>query len=245
MNSIEFQLNKQRFERVTKLIFDATESSEIRKYWLATSERIILSTHQLESRGIKGKRVCELGPGGLGLACAKELNCDVTGFDFVEEFFVPIYRKYNIEVKPCDLNKSAKLGDRSFDFILFCEVIEHLARWPLETLSELHDSLAPGGTVLLSTQNLVRLSNRIRLARGRPLFVNFVPESMIMGHMREYCAEELTYLLDRAGFVDIKVEHTTFADLDAPKLVQFTYNQLCRMFPRLSNFIVVWARRAS
>ncbi len=235
--------NRENHAKVTRLVYEATQDAAIRKYWAMSSERVIYTMMALQSRGIIGKRLCELGPGGLGLACAKTLGCEVTAFDCVDEFFVPIYRKNQVPVHFIDLNQTALVAKAEFDFIVFCEVIEHLARWPLDTLSELYQSLAPNGTLLLTTQNLLRLSNRLRLARGRPIFVNFTPEDMVMGHMREYCLEELEFLLKRSGFIDIQVEHVTFSDQEASWLVRRSYEGLCGMFPRLSNFLIAWARK--
>lgn len=229
-------------QELVEIVRKAAPSPRVLQYLLEADDRTRHTLEVLERLGVAGKRVCELGPGGVGLACSQFFGADVTAFDCVEDFFKPIYEEYGIPVRMIDLNKSAKVGAAEYDFILFCEVFEHLCRWPLETLTEIRSSMKPGGAILLSTQNLHRLSNRLRMVRGKPLFSNFVAEELVMGHLREYSASELVYLLERAGFRDIQFEMCTFPDLRSHRLVQKAYSGVCRFFPQLSNFIFIWAR---
>ena len=89
----------------------------------------------------------------------------------------------------------------------------------------------------MTTQNLHRTSNRLRMIAGKRLFANFVPEELVMAHVREYTPEELNFLVERAGFVDIKWWLTSFPDIRRSLLVQVGYDLLCRLQPRQSNFI--------
>lgn len=79
-----------------------------------------------------------------------------------------------------------------------CEVIEHLARWPADVLRDIRAALKPGGLLLVTTQNLHRLSQRLRMLSGRRLFAHYVRENLVMAHLREYTPEELVYLCSNA-----------------------------------------------
>jgi len=57
------------------------------------------------------------------------------------EWFKPVYEQFSIPWNYIDLNYFAITHKGPYDAILLCEVIEHLARWPAEVLSELRGSL--------------------------------------------------------------------------------------------------------
>lgn len=93
----------------------------------------------------------------------------------------------------------------------------------------------------MTTQNLHRTSNRLRMIAGKRLFANFVPEELIMAHVREYTPEELDFLLRRAGFTDIRSWLTPIPGVRHSRLAQAGYEFLCKLQPRQSNFIFCWA----
>jgi SAM-dependent methyltransferase len=93
--------------------------------------------------------------------------------------------------------------DKSFDVVLAAEIFEHLPFNPYHMLREAFRVLRPGGQLLLSTPNLPKLDNWIRLALGRsihpdvrlPFHKSF--KSILVGrHIREYTASELIYMLE-------------------------------------------------
>lgn len=231
------------FEKLKAMVFDSTASPLVRDYLMNSSDRLIHMLDLLQAKGVADSRICELGPAGVGLACAKEFGASVDAFDCVEHFFKPIYTRYNVPVHCLDLNKSARVGYNQYDLVLFCEVFEHLIRWPLDTLIELRESLVPGGYLLLTTQNLHRLSNRLRMVFGRNLFVQSTPENLLMGHLREYSASELVDLLNKSGFENVHFEYVTWPDLKSPRMIQKSYSFVCKCLPRLSNFVYCWAQR--
>jgi SAM-dependent methyltransferase len=60
--------------------------------------------------------------------------------------------------------------DGSFDVVLFCEIIEHLIADPMHALSEIHRVLRPGGLMVITTPNVARLDNVLRLIDGENVF---------------------------------------------------------------------------
>jgi len=229
------------FAELARLAAAAGASDTVLQYLHRSSERLLYTAGLLKVLGIAGKRACELGPGGLGLVCARQFGSRLDAYDCVDEFFRTVYEQHAIPWHRLDMNFSSRLGQNNYDFIIFCEVFEHLARWPIETLAELRQGLKAGGVLLLTTQNLHRLSQRIRMLRGKTLFAPFVKEELCMGHLREYAPAELGLLLHRAGFAGIHYQYCAFPDLRSQRPIQGAYRGLCRLLPGFSNYIFVWA----
>ncbi len=129
----------------------------------------------------------------------------------------------------------------SFDIILLCEVLEHISRWPVDVLSELKNCLNSKGLILLTTPNLVRLSNRLRMLSGKRLFAHFERDDLTWGHVREYTPEEVVFLLKKAGFQNINWKLVSFPDTRKPKALSIAYRAICSIIPTLKNYIFCWA----
>ena len=87
-----------------------------------------------------------------------------------------------------------------YDIIIFSEVIEHLQGNPRLALRHLLACLKPGGRLLLTTPNLVRLINRVKLLIGRSAVPEIGPPEWWGGHMREYTFPEINEMLVREGY---------------------------------------------
>jgi SAM-dependent methyltransferase len=90
--------------------------------------------------------------------------------------------------------------DQVFDCVIFCEILEHLLLQPDFTVSEIRRILAPSGYVIISTPNAARLSNLVRLARGRNIYADYSPHGIYGRHNREYTFGEVVDLLKRHNF---------------------------------------------
>jgi len=97
----------------------------------------------------------------------------------------------------------------SFDVVLFCEMIEHMLMDPMATLRQIHRVLKPGGTLILTTPNVARIDNVLRLLHGANLYDPYSGYGPYGRHNREYTRHELHRLLDFAGF---EVESSMTAD---------------------------------
>lgn len=99
--------------------------------------------------------------------------------------------------------------DRPYDVVLLVEVLEHLLVNPLYLFREIRGHLKPGGYLLLTTPNLARLRNRIRLLVGRSIKDRWrYPRSVgeVNGHVIEYSDGELRELLRSEGFRTVRCE---------------------------------------
>lgn len=99
------------------------------------------------------------------------------------------------------------LPDASVDVAFAGDVIEHLPGTPRFFLREIARVLRPGGHVVLTTPNAVRLTVRIRVGLGNS---GWPPVSQYLdnpaepghhsGHHHEYTADELAFVLRDSGF---------------------------------------------
>jgi SAM-dependent methyltransferase len=99
--------------------------------------------------------------------------------------------------------------DSSFDVVLFCEMIEHLLMDPLAALREIRRVLRPEGVLILTTPNVARLENVLRMVHGTNMYDPYSGYGPYGRHNREYTRHELHRLLDFAGF---EVEFSMTAD---------------------------------
>jgi 2-polyprenyl-3-methyl-5-hydroxy-6-metoxy-1,4-benzoquinol methylase len=154
----------------------------------------------------------------------------------------------------------------SFDVITFKQVIEHLPCSPKAVLLSFRRILRPGGLLLLSTPNILRLSSVARLLGRRsiypPIEQFFHSDFPFTGHYREYTLAELKSTLAWSGFEVL--QSTYLQQYDALFLYRqrkrFTHNRFGRIewkdilasaawwpftlvMPSLSQFIFVVARK--
>jgi SAM-dependent methyltransferase len=96
----------------------------------------------------------------------------------------------------------------SFDTVLFCEVLEHIVVDPFACFPKLFAILKPGGRLVITTPNAVRLINFAHMLAGRNFFDRYHPQNGIYGrHNREFTLSELVALLPGFGF-EIEVAKT-------------------------------------
>lgn len=96
--------------------------------------------------------------------------------------------------------------DASFDMVLFCEILEHLVVDPLPVFAKLRRVLKPGGLLLVTTPNAVRLSNLALMLSGSNIFDRYHPQNGVYGrHNREFTVPEFELILRDAGFATVSL----------------------------------------
>jgi SAM-dependent methyltransferase len=90
--------------------------------------------------------------------------------------------------------------DRSFDIVLFCEIVEHLVMDPLAPLREIRRVLEPGGLLVLTTPNVSRIENVVAMVNGGTVSDVYSGYGPYGRHNREYTRSEIERLLEFAGF---------------------------------------------
>jgi 2-polyprenyl-3-methyl-5-hydroxy-6-metoxy-1,4-benzoquinol methylase len=138
-----------------------------------------------------GKRVLDYGCGvGTLMKVARELGAQVTGVEpsatardkITVERFGAVYP---------DLEALRRAeSEAKFDWIVLCEVVEHLRR-PWDDLEQLRPLLAPGGEVILLTPNFDALRSRLSGARWE--------QRTNLTHFYYFTAHSLAVVLRKAG----------------------------------------------
>ncbi|HZY70247.1 MAG TPA: class I SAM-dependent methyltransferase [Thermoplasmata archaeon] len=159
---------------------------------------------------LTGKDLLDLG-GGIG-ALALTARSRLGGtYDLAEaeEIDAPraaaLHRHGIREYYRVELGRPGGLSalTRPYDVVLLIEVLEHLLVNPLHLFREIRTHLKPGGYLLITTPNLARLRNRLRLLAGRSIKDRWrYPRTVgeVNGHVIEYTRPELTELLLSEGF---------------------------------------------
>jgi SAM-dependent methyltransferase len=102
--------------------------------------------------------------------------------------------------------------DGGVDFIFALEMVEHLTS-PSHLFAEAFRICAPGGYLLVTTPNVTRIGNVMKLLIGRSNFDRLIPldyenpEDEWRPHFREYSMPELCDFFRRAGFQVVEARH--------------------------------------
>lgn len=112
-------------------------------------------------------RVLDVGCGvGLNGAAAKRRGAHVTGIELMPSALAEARERLD-EVLAIDIARDVShLDGRSFDLMLFGDVLEHLAD-PAAALERLLPYLEDGGHVIVSLPNVAAWTNRLSLLLGR------------------------------------------------------------------------------
>lgn len=175
------------------------------EYFLIHEERykaILNHIHTLNFPHKDKPRILDVGcyPYHLG-AALERLGFDVYGISSAHE---PIHSS---KIKICNIeNDKFPFKDNFFDIIICTEVVEHLPQSPTHALREMHRVTNKNGSLLVTTPNIARSINRVKLLFGRSVTY---PLSQVLEndgngsviyhrHNREYTLAELAELV-RAG----------------------------------------------
>jgi SAM-dependent methyltransferase len=145
------------------------------------------------------------------------------------------FRHFNIE------QDAFPYPDRSFDCVLFCEIVEHLLLSADRPMAEIARVLRPGGFVIISTPNAARLPNLYFLARGRSIWDGYSDNGPYGRHNREYTLPEVAALAKRHGCEVVETEVRNVQ----PLARRFTYLQRLRPDVWYEHIFLVARRRGT
>lgn len=145
----------------------------------------------------------------MAILCKKLFHDVCTVADISDRFASPIR---NSDIQFFEYNLMNDLPDgrqQQFDVIVLLEVIEHIPLPAYIVFNRLKSMLTPTGVLFLTTPNLFRIRNLIRMFAGEEFLDHFMfPESAHgLGHQLEYSAKHLKWQLERAGMEIIMLEH--------------------------------------
>jgi len=155
------------------------------------------------------KRVLDVGCASGYLArCLREQGCRVSGVEVDPEAAAeaaPVLDEVVVgDLEQLDL--PAEFAGKTFDVIVFGDVLEHL-RDPLPVLRSVRDLLSPGGAVVISVPNIAHADVRLALLQGK---FSYRPVGLLdTTHVRFFTRDSLRAFLRDAGFVAVDVQTTT------------------------------------
>jgi GT2 family glycosyltransferase/SAM-dependent methyltransferase/glycosyltransferase involved in cell wall biosynthesis len=199
--------------------FLSTDANEV-SYFETHLKRYVETLKQLPQAGT-GHKLLEMGaafhhltPSLLRLKGYSEVRCndiwDGARQATREIRSVPAGETLSIVVDNFDIQSSPwPYENESFDAVLFCEMLEHLHTDPMAVFAELNRILRSGGTLLLTTPNLVGCHSVGYALRGESPYVYGKFEAHggpTDRHNREYTPGEIERLGRAAGFEPVRLE---------------------------------------
>ncbi len=145
--------------------------------------------------------ILEIGGGQFALLRKKLFGDNCMVADLTQKFIEPL-QKSGIDLFTYNLMdpKTSKFGV-NFDVVVLLEVIEHIPLPAHVVIENIKPLLKPTGILFMTTRNLFRLRNLIRMFLGIEFLDHFTlpasPEHGL-GHQLEYSAEHLRWQLERA-----------------------------------------------
>jgi hypothetical protein len=154
-------------------------------------------------------RIFEIGGGQIALLCKALFGDECTVADVSEKYISPI-RNAGIDFVMFNLTEAETPRIRQqYDVVVLLEVIEHIPLPGYVVMERLKPLLAPEGVVFLTTRNLFRIRNLVRMFLGREFLGRFMlpAPGKSLGHQLEYSADHLGWQLRRAGMEIVLLQH--------------------------------------
>lgn len=160
-----------------------------------------------------GKKVLEIGFGiGHMSACIKKLGFQLHCVDLTIDKPHKRLHDYKIPLYECDIEREKlPFENKSFDIILFNDVIEHLMDDPKRTLEQLRRVLKSSGTIIMTTPNVLYLPLVVYPLLGKNVFPILseyyqVPRLLRLRevydrHNRLYTMSEAVDVMSQAGLI--------------------------------------------
>jgi len=184
--------HKRRYARTIQVLLDQQPSGRL----------LEVGTSKLIPRALK--------------TLAPEVEVFVTDFDLnnpetnVLEIDGDSYSAYSVDIEKTPL----PAPDDYFDYVLCCEVLEHMEIDPMFMLSEINRVMKLGGTLILTTPNAVSTHSLTKMLAGiEPYFyMQYHKSGEYHRHNYEYSVHTLARVLQAAGFDGSIWTEDTFED---------------------------------
>ncbi len=148
----------------------------------------------------EGERILDIGSSTLTEIIADSWKTLVDTLGFPPDSDTALGRHYQFNLNDCQNIKLWRRDIKSYDLIIFAEVIEHLYISPNFVLSFINSITSPGGRVILQTPNAVALHKRLKILIGQHPYEKIREDNKDPGHFREYTKQEITEYAENTGF---------------------------------------------
>lgn len=205
-------MNRRDFEEAYRSLIIEQAFLEGEQYYLDRKERYWNTLHRLSPFLAPGSRMLDIGGGQFALLTQRLFKCQPEVADIDSRYRASV-ESAGIVFHHLNLVEDAFRFDHPFDLVVLGEVIGHVPVPPHLVFTKLAATLAPGGRIALTTPNLFRLRNVIRMLIAKPLFEHFVlpGKDMPPGHFTEYDITQLRWQMEFSG---LEVEVAEHAQLD-------------------------------
>lgn len=183
------------------LLYDQIVQASNSRFHAISKNRIWYTWTKISPLLFPESRVIEIGVGPMSVIAKELAHSRVTGAD-IDDWQAPLCEEFNIDLKICDVqNAPLPVDDESIDALFLLEVIEHLCMYPNDLFDNIYKKLRKGGYLIVSSVNLLRISNRIRMIIGKSPLVNRFEKTVDgRNHIREFYPDEMAYYLRKSGF---------------------------------------------
>ncbi len=165
---------------------------------------------------LSGKRVLDLGA-GKGYMCQRIAEgLTARGLNPADILRASDLSPGNFELPGIvcdygDFNRGLPYPDAHFDVVCLVEVLEHIEN-QFECIREIRRILKPGGTLYLSTPNILNMNSRIRyFTSGQYSLFSVLPHrgaidmASAHGHVNPISFVHLSHILKRNGFAGMRL----------------------------------------
>ena len=250
-------INRKKFEEVfNSTTYKLSKTGAKRKYIEFHKERFFFIIKEINNLfGFKDNvEILEIGPEDYFLSCllreffSKKINIDcIEHPDALKSSITEKNLAADFKTIYLDLEREPAKINKKYDLILCCEVIEHLIFSPTFFLFNLHGLLKPDGLLFITTDNVNRITNIIKLLLGRNIF-HFLQPFYCFRHNREYNLGELKDLLRGAGYRIVRGGHFNFTpflgSIPFFILTKAIFSITCLPFMgKYSRHIFFWCRK--
>jgi SAM-dependent methyltransferase len=157
-------------------------------------------------------KILEIGGGQLALLRKFLFDDDCRVADISQQHVAPLRRAdiAHTTFNLMDPEASKKINEQ-FDVIILLEVIEHIPQPGHVVIERIKPLLKPNGLLFMTTPNLFRLRNLIRMAMGLEFLDRFTiaEPGQGLGHQLEYSADHLRWQFERAGMDVVMLTYDT------------------------------------
>jgi 2-polyprenyl-3-methyl-5-hydroxy-6-metoxy-1,4-benzoquinol methylase len=242
-------MDSRRFDEIYDRHIRGDRFFEDAAYYGQFRDRYRRTLAWIERVAAPGMRMLDIGSGQFAVLCRHLLDaqCDVLDIDSRS---AEALRKQGIGFQAIDLSQEVFTAQQPYDLVVMAEVIEHVPTPPFRVFANLLPAIRPGGHLLVTTPNLYRLRNLVRLARGQQVFDYFLvpgPEQPL-GHFLEYSREQLEWHLRRAGLdvAAVSLEQLSWGGASTrAKLARALLSPLLLLRPLWRDNLVILAQRPS
>lgn len=227
------------------------DAQHVRDYMREGAPRFALLSEATQKATPPGSRVLEVGAAyGATLLALRAAGYEVAATDVdagIQAFCRPLLSA-GVEVRRWDLHcEDGPYEPESFDVVICAEVLEHLQMSCGAAARKLHTLLKSGGTLLVTTPNLYRAANLVRILRGHNIIEQYPDTPHLVGgivaddqreHPRELTRRELLEGIRSAGLSVYTAQGFNATNAGLP----FLTRGLLRMLPgRLRQYALVGA----